>query len=372
MCHDVCHEPLITNVCHHSFCTACIFQALEQGESSCPLCRRHLNDRGANILYGLSFSNTFADLHPNLALSSLIGELLVYCCYRPFGCTAQVRLDAKHSHEKTCTFAPARCPNFVHGCDYESSEAHVLDHLRDCIFQKLRGYIERNERQVQAMKETIQSLSKEMEELREQVRLGRPSDGVVSPTAVALPPAAAAAPRSSWPDGDLTCQYTLSESSGVTSLAVRDDDVLFCGGYDGSTKVWDLHGHRQLSTYVGHKSSVWSLVLDRARSRLYSSSSDGTVKVWSTQPDQEACLQTLTAHRGRVYSLLLHGGRLVSASSDRTIRVWDLDSLECIQTLTGHTDGINTLSVQADGSLVSGANDSTIRVRIMGILLGIG
>lgn len=47
VCHDVCHEPLITNVCHHSFCTACIFQTLEQGESACPLCRRHLSDRGA-------------------------------------------------------------------------------------------------------------------------------------------------------------------------------------------------------------------------------------------------------------------------------------------------------------------------------------
>jgi len=45
VCQDVCKEPLITSVCHHSFCTACIFQALER-EHACPLCRHHLTMSG--------------------------------------------------------------------------------------------------------------------------------------------------------------------------------------------------------------------------------------------------------------------------------------------------------------------------------------
>ena len=58
-------------------------------------------------------------MHPNLALSGIIQELQVYCRYRKYGCTLKMRLDSKESHEKTCSYAPARCPNFIHGCSFE-------------------------------------------------------------------------------------------------------------------------------------------------------------------------------------------------------------------------------------------------------------
>ena len=45
VCQEVCRDPLITSVCHHSFCTACIFQALER-EAACPLCRHALTNAG--------------------------------------------------------------------------------------------------------------------------------------------------------------------------------------------------------------------------------------------------------------------------------------------------------------------------------------
>jgi E3 ubiquitin-protein ligase SIAH1 len=60
-------------------------------------------------------------MHPNLALAGIIQELEVYCRYRAYGCTLTMQLDAKESHEKTCVHAPARCPNFIHGCGYEGA-----------------------------------------------------------------------------------------------------------------------------------------------------------------------------------------------------------------------------------------------------------
>jgi hypothetical protein len=45
VCQEVCRTPLITSVCHHSFCTGCIFQALDR-EAACPLCRHTLTVAG--------------------------------------------------------------------------------------------------------------------------------------------------------------------------------------------------------------------------------------------------------------------------------------------------------------------------------------
>lgn len=75
------------------------------------------------------------------------------------------------------------------------------------------------------------------------------------------------------------------------------------------------------------------------------------------------CVDTLTSHKGRIYSLLIRGDRMFSASSDRTIKVWNLETLECISTLSGHTDGVNTMvSLNEGTALASGSHDKTIKV----------
>ena len=46
------------------------------------------------------------------------------------------------------------------------------------------------------------------------------------------------------------------------------------------------------------------------------------------------------------------------------MQIWRLDTLELVATLSGHTDGVNTLALVEDGTkLVSGSHDKTIRVR---------
>ncbi|KAK1868842.1 hypothetical protein I4F81_011324 [Pyropia yezoensis] len=67
--------------------------------------------------------------------------------------------------------------------------------------------------------------------------------------------------------------------------------------------------------------------------------------------------------------------RVVSGSKDGTLRVWDAEGMECVSTLTGHTDGVACMCVvevsdgASDGAadrtvqrLVSGSNDETLRV----------
>jgi WD40 repeat protein len=49
----------------------------------------------------------------------------------------------------------------------------------------------------------------------------------------------------------------------------------------------------------------------------------------------------------------LRNRNLVSGSVDKTIKIWDIETCECIQTLTGHNDWINDLKELENGNIIS-------------------
>jgi len=78
-----------------------------------------------------------------------------------------------------------------------------------------------------------------------------------------------------------------------------------------------------------------------------------------------ALLRTLTGHTDGVLSVAISadGETLVSGSIDQTIKVWNLSTGQTVRTLTGHTDGVLSVAISADGeTLVSGGLDATIEV----------
>ena len=77
------------------------------------------------------------------------------------------------------------------------------------------------------------------------------------------------------------------------------------------------------------------------------------------------CLRTLNGHTDKVNSVAISpdGQILVSGSADKTIKVWNLQSGELIRTLREHSDEVNSISISVDGqNIVSGSGDTTIRV----------
>ncbi len=110
-------------------------------------------------------------------------------------------------------------------------------------------------------------------------------------------------------------------------------------------------------TFRGHRGAVRSLAAFDGK--LFSGSSDGTIKVWELETGQ--CTATITDNHGSVYSLAVFNGKLFSASDDCTIKVWDLKTGECTATLTGHEDSVLSLAV-FDENLFSASDDGTIKV----------
>ncbi len=80
---------------------------------------------------------------------------------------------------------------------------------------------------------------------------------------------------------------------------------------------------------------------------------DRTIRLCSSAGEQ---LATLDGHTHGVISLaLMVDGRLVSGSWDGTARIWDLDTLQCLQTLPDHENGVSVV-VHPSGTIVTASS----------------
>src|SRR3990167_10611665 len=72
---------------------------------------------------------------------------------------------------------------------------------------------------------------------------------------------------------------------------------------------------------------------------------------------------SLCGHTDTVQALAVTAdGKVISGSADKTLKVWNLDTGQCLKTLQGHTSAVGALAVTADGKVISGSADKTLKV----------
>ncbi|KAJ1611998.1 WD40 repeat-containing protein of plant origin [Cryptosporidium canis] len=148
----------------------------------------------------------------------------------------------------------------------------------------------------------------------------------------------------------------------ITALKFcKSGNYLACGSFDTEVTLWDVFSGKGLYRYSGHlneitdiefvhrvklwtredsesggdgaesrnkskmeSSSGFKVILEETPHLLITSSKDCTVKIWNIQ--SQICLQTLTKHKGEVYSILLNPlcNRLFTAGSSGEISVYRL------------------------------------------------
>ena len=75
------------------------------------------------------------------------------------------------------------------------------------------------------------------------------------------------------------------------------------------------------------------------------------------------CLKTLIGHTDWINTVcILDNDKIVSGSHDKTIKIWNSNTGECIKTLTGHTSFVNSVCILNNDKIVSGSHDKTIKI----------
>jgi len=194
--------------------------------------------------------------------------------------------------------------------------------------------------------------------------------------------------------GNFVFEQLLSSTALVSSIVLSSDgNCLVSGSWDSKVKIWtrdvanpnfklkqELSFNPRLNVSFsrnGHTSLVNSVVMTLDGNRIFSASSDKTIKIWDKNATGDFVIfqalgLTLGGHLDAVNSIVVSakGSLLVSASSDNTIKIWrkNLAGLFALQQtldlgVGGHTDSVKSVVMTSDGKILfSGANDGTIKM----------
>uniref|UniRef100_A0A672YSW4 Pleiotropic regulator 1 n=1 Tax=Sphaeramia orbicularis TaxID=375764 RepID=A0A672YSW4_9TELE len=138
-------------------------------------------------------------------------------------------------------------------------------------------------------------------------------------------------------------------------------DVLMTCSRDATARVWDIRTKANVHTLTGHTNTVATVRCQAAEPQVVTGSHDSTIRLWDLVAGKTRA--TLTNHKKSVRTLALHPRQYTFASgSADNIKQWMFPDGNFIQNLSGHNAIINTLAVNSDGVLVSGADNGTIHM----------
>jgi len=357
ICQDLFHDPVINPSCSHSFCGPCIKRAEAE---TCPLCRAPLYR---------------ARLHPNLALAGLIGELLAWCKFKKYGCSAELTLDELATHEALCPYSPFKCPHVARGCGFSGTQKNLAEHLQHCPYEGLVGFLDAIEAKFTLLEQKVADQSREIAALREQLQ-GR----------AALSPHVSAdeqddLTRSFDPQAldvsKFECVGVIPNAhiSGVTALCAVSVShakfLLYSGSHDSRLKVWEVDRenpceHQLKGDVQAHRYTIWSVL--QLHGGMYSASADGLISCWDPETLRKKSPSKPISHPGKekIYCMTsLDENLLVSGSADKTVRVWDVRSGEPVATLEGHTRSVwsvKNAQPALECSLLSAGNGGNVKL----------
>ncbi|KAI8053980.1 WD40-repeat-containing domain protein [Syncephalis plumigaleata] len=149
--------------------------------------------------------------------------------------------------------------------------------------------------------------------------------------------------------------------SGVYSLAVHPTlDVLVSAGRDAVARVWDMRTKQSIHVLTGHTNTVASVRTQAVDPQIITGSMDSTIRLWDLAAGKT--MSILTHHKKSVRALELHPREFTFASgSADNIKQWKFPDGKFLQNFEGHNAIVNTLSVNEDGVMFSGADNGTMR-----------
>ncbi|KAL3818476.1 hypothetical protein ACJIZ3_004381 [Penstemon smallii] len=138
-------------------------------------------------------------------------------------------------------------------------------------------------------------------------------------------------------------------------------DFLLSSSSDSTIRLWSTKLNANLVCYKGHNYPVWDVQFSPFGHYFASASHDRTARIWSV--DRLQPLRVMAGHLSDVDCVQWHTNcnYIATGSSDKTVRLWDMQSGECVRIFIGHRSMILSLAMSPDGRyMASGDEDGTI------------
>ena len=163
-----------------------------------------------------------------------------------------------------------------------------------------------------------------------------------------------------WDATSGVCSKTLRfpGESQVNCCAISNDKQLLAAGGNPQINMFDVNSNADapLVSFDGHCSNVTAVGFQRDGKWLFSSSEDGSVRIWD--PRTPLCQRTYEDKESlhAVNTVALHPNQtdLLAGDQSGCLRIWDLEANACRhrQTPVAETP-VRSISVAGDGSMVA-------------------
>jgi WD40 repeat protein/transcriptional regulator with XRE-family HTH domain len=144
---------------------------------------------------------------------------------------------------------------------------------------------------------------------------------------------------------------------------------LATASWDRQVIVWDITTGQELFALAGHSSIVNSVAFSPDGVRVITSGDDKTTRVWNVSSSREVLTlvngPAIKAQEGArlAYSPEGTGLAVAAAYSDPTAKIWDMTTGKLLFSLTGHTDAVNFITYNTDGTqIATTSRDGTAKV----------
>lgn len=152
----------------------------------------------------------------------------------------------------------------------------------------------------------------------------------------------------------------------LNAIFSHDGRILASTSQDKTLRIWDIEKGICTKT-IPLSSNSYKIAIDH-NSKLIATSVNqiyefNNINIYNIQTGE--LLQSLKGHTGGIESICFSSNSkyIVSASDDKTIKVWDVATGFCIQTLYGHTQEIRQAFFNSnDTQIISSSWDGTIKI----------
>ncbi len=158
---------------------------------------------------------------------------------------------------------------------------------------------------------------------------------------------------------ELASGKTLSEwpahQTEVNGLAFAPDgQTLWSAGDDGTVRCWNVAARSEVSRFEAHPGhTAFEVLYDARRDLLITCGNEPIIRLWDPHTGEPR--GTLEGHTKSIDVIVLHpdGRRLFSGSTDHTIRVWDLEARTGDKLTRKTKEKVFALAVSEDGRFLA-------------------